>query len=227
MAYYLAGTDEKLAIQMNNFASKIDLYVGVFGFTYVETNAMKADAALFSWAVNNLEKVTTYKQNWTAFKNILLKGEDNVTTNTAPAVPVLDPMPAAVNSGVLSRFMSMVARVKAHPAYTTGIGQNLGIEGVVAPAPLPEEAKPVIHLVRSGDKVVLEWTKGPYSGIHIEKDSGNGFVMLDKDFMPDYTDNSPMPAAGTSARWSYRAIYLIKDEKVGQWSDVATITVTS
>jgi len=225
MASYLERTDEKLALQMNNFVSKIDNYAGIFGFTPAETNALRADAAFFSWAVNNLEKVTTYKQNWTAFKNILLKGEANVNANNIPPLPALDPVPVTVSPGVLFRFTSMVARVKAHPAYTTGIGQNLGIEGTSNPTTVLAEAKPVIHLLRSGDKVTLEWAKGQYSGIYIEKDSGNGFVTLDKDFMPDYIDNSPLPAAGLSAKWSYRAIYLLRDEKVGQWSDVATITV--
>jgi len=44
--------------------------------------------------------------------------------------------------------------------------------------------------------------------------------------MPDYTDPSPLPPAGTSAIWTYRAIYLKGDDKVGQWSDLVRITVT-
>ena len=36
---------------------------------------------------------------------------------------------------------------------------------------------------------------------------------------------SPLPAAGTSAVWKYKAIYRLNDAQVGQWSDVATIGV--
>lgn len=225
MGYYLERTDEKLAIQINNFANKIDTYATQFGFTPAETLNMRYDAMFFTWAVNNVAKIDTYKKNWTVFKTILLKGEDGVATNNVPAPPTLDVQPIAVTPGMLKRFTSMVARVKAHPSYTTAIGQNLGIEGAENATLDPQEAKPVINVGMNADKVVVEWTKGAYSGIHIEKDSGNGFVMLDKDFIPDYIDNSPLPASGTSALWKYRAIYLIKDEKVGQWSNIASITV--
>ena len=35
-----------------------------------------------------------------------------------------------------------------------------------------------------------------------------------------------MPPAGKSEVWQYRVIYHYKDERVGQWSDVVSITVT-
>jgi len=35
----------------------------------------------------------------------------------------------------------------------------------------------------------------------------------------------PLPAAGQSALWKYKAIYLQADQRVGQWSNVASIPV--
>jgi hypothetical protein len=35
----------------------------------------------------------------------------------------------------------------------------------------------------------------------------------------------PMPIPDTPARWTYRAIYRVADEPVGQWSDTASILV--
>ena len=49
MGYYLERNDEKLAIQMLNFASKIDLYAATFGLNSTETASIKADAAYFGW----------------------------------------------------------------------------------------------------------------------------------------------------------------------------------
>ena len=43
--------------------------------------------------------------------------------------------------------------------------------------------------------------------------------------MPDYLDTAALPAAGTSAVWKYKAIYRLNDEQVGQWSDIASISV--
>jgi hypothetical protein len=45
------------------------------------------------------------------------------------------------------------------------------------------------------------------------------------DTMPDYTGTAPMPAAGQSALWKNKAIYLKADQRVGPWSDVVSIPV--
>ena len=119
----------------------------------------------------------------------------------------------------------MVNRIKAHQSYTTAIGQNLGIEISASQKIDLDNAKPVLKSVMRGGQVNLLWRKGKLGGILIEKDSGVGFVTLDKDFYPDFIDNSTMPAQGQSAIWNYRAIYLMNDEKVGMWSDIVTVTV--
>ena len=224
-ANYLENTDEKLSIQMTNFGSKIGTYATLFALTAAEVTANQADAAQFAWAVTNLKKIETHKKNWTTYKNILKKGEVNVTANAAPTTPTLDVAPAAVAPGVLIRFTTMVNRVKAHPAYTTAIGQNLGIEKATTAKLNTDDAQPVLKAVMRGGKVNLVWKKANFSGIVIEKDSGEGFAMLDKDFSPDFIDNSVMPAQGESAIWKYRAIYLVGDDKVGLMSDVVTVTV--
>ena len=43
--------------------------------------------------------------------------------------------------------------------------------------------------------------------------------------IPDHTDTQPLPAAGQSALWKYKAIYRQGDDRVGQWSDVVSIPV--
>ncbi|UPT70425.1 MAG: hypothetical protein M0D53_15260 [Flavobacterium sp. JAD_PAG50586_2] len=225
MRTYLERNDEKFAIQLGNFASKIDLYRADFGLTAAETSAILEDANFFQWCVNNLKKVDTYKRNWSSFKKILRKGEPNVTTNTFPDVPVLDAPPTAVAPGISFRFTTLVNRIKAHQNYTTAIGQNLGIEmSVVAKVDL-DNAKPILKIASRGGKVEIDWKKLGFNGIIIEKDSGSGFQVLDKDFRPNFTDNSPLPAVGESAVWKYRAMYLYDDSQVGTWSDIVTISV--
>jgi hypothetical protein len=63
-------------------------------------------------------------------------------------------------------------------------------------------------------------------GLEILVDRGTGaFGFLALDTIPDYLDTAPLPAAGSSAVWKYKAIYRLADEQVGQWSDVASISV--
>jgi len=222
---YLELTDEKFAIQLSNFGSKIGTYATLFALTPAEITSIQADAAQFAWTVMSFKKIESNKQNWTKYKKILRKGEANVTVNVAPSAPALDAVPAAVAPGVSFRFTTIVKRIKAHPCYTTAIGQNLGIEKTATAKGNTDDAQPKLKAIMRGGKVNLVWKKGNFTGILIEKDSGAGFVALDKDFSPDFIDNSPMPAAGESAVWKYRAIYLVGDDKVGLISDIVSITV--
>ena len=72
----------------------------------------------------------------------------------------------------------------------------------------------------------MKWTKGGFDALEIWVDRGTGtFSYLANDTVPDYLDTAPLPAAGQSATWRYRAIYRLGDERVGQWSNVAVIAV--
>jgi hypothetical protein len=53
-------------------------------------------------------------------------------------------------------------------------------------------------------------------------DRGSGFTLLAQDTTPGDLDTPP-PA--TAAKWSCRAIFRVGDHRVGQWSDVVSITV--
>jgi hypothetical protein len=83
--------------------------------------------------------------------------------------------------------------------------------------------KPILKLVFKGGEVEIQWKKGKADAIYIEADKGAGtWSFLAVDTVPHYTDTTPITGPGI---WKYRAIYLINDEKVGQWSDVASISV--
>ena len=225
MTGYLEQTDRKFSLQLSNFASKIDIYATAFNFTDAEIAGVKADASYYDWAVQNILKVETFKKDWTTFKNILKKGESNVTSNNAPTIPLLTEAPTAVALGILFRFTTMVNRLKSHQGYTTAIGQNLGIELTAAQNLDLDNAQPLLKVVMREGKVNLDWKKGKFEGIVIEKDSGAGFETIDKDLQPNFIDNSVMPAQGQSTICKYRAMYLYGDDKVGLWSSVVKVTV--
>ncbi|MEK6614619.1 MAG: hypothetical protein AABZ32_00680 [Bacteroidota bacterium] len=129
--------------------------------------------------------------------------------------------PPIVPPGIFPRIAKMVQRIKASPDYTDAIGHDLGIIGsehVIDPASM----KPVLKLVFEANTVKVQWPKGHAHAVRIEKDSGSGFQFLAIDTVPDYTDTTPITAAVTL---KYRAMYIINDELVGQWSDVVSITV--
>ena len=227
MSNYLETNDEKFAVQISNFGSKIGgSYQLLFGLTVDEVKGAQQDAAFFFWLVTSNKKMATNKRNWTSFKNIVKKGAINVPNTVVPETVVLDVMPTAVSAGIVFRFTTLVNRIKAHQNYTKAIGQNLGIELTTSQKVDLDTSQPILKVVLRGGKVNLNWKKGKFDGIVIEKDSGSGFVTLDKDIHPNFIDNSPLPEVGVSVVWKYRAMYLYRDEPVGIWSDIVTTSVT-
>jgi hypothetical protein len=54
------------------------------------------------------------------------------------------------------------------------------------------------------------------SATQINRDDGEGFVLLTYDTTPGYVDTQPFPTA--PAKWIYKAIYRVGDAPVGIWS---------
>ena len=224
MAIFIEKVDAAFNLQLKNFANKISTYSTALGLTATEVSAVKADAAAFDYILGNQLAVQTFAQNYTAFKSQLRTGS-GLTLGALPLQPVFaaaPPMPA-VNAE--SRFRNLLQRITHNAAYTVAMGQDLGIE---APAVVfvPAQGKPLFYIeFSSGGHPNLRWTRGKFQGVEIWKDSSAGFIKLDRDMRPDYIDKTNLPAAGATAVWKYKMIYLLKDEVVGNWSDVVNVTV--
>ena len=223
--YFLQKNDEKFAVQLTNFSSKLPGYKDIFSISDAELAEAEADSLYFTWAVTSAKKITDYKKSWIGFKNILRLDTGNPEVNPVPETSTITPIPDEVLPGIQSRFLIQAKRIKAHKNYTEAIGQNLGIEGTFSNRMPLENVQPILKAVMNGGRVNLQWKKSTYDAIIIEKDTGSGFVFLDKDLRPNFVDTTPLPSGSESAVWRYRAMYMFKDEKVGNWSDVVTITV--
>lgn len=147
-----------------------------------------------------------------------------MTAGVPSAIPNLGIAPASVAPGIFVRAAALVARIKVSPGYTESIGQTLNVIGAQQTVDLTT-IKPIITAQLDAGQVDIGWTKQGMDGIEIQVDRGTGFVFLAIDTIPGYTDTAPLPAAGQSALWKYKAIYRHGDDRVGQWSDVVSIPV--
>jgi hypothetical protein len=123
------------------------------------------------------------------------------------------------------RLSGLVARIKANKNYTEAIGKDLWI--VVSKQIIdPTTWKPALAIKIQASHPIILWTKGNAAAIEIWGDRGDGhFSQLAINTEPNTADNWLLPPAGTSAMWRYKAIYLLHDEQVGQWSDVISVSV--
>ncbi len=170
------------------------------------------------------ESTQDFSESVTSYKNLLRYGNGTQVLGAFPPQPQLPNSPA-VPANVQERFSKLVQRIKGSPNYTKTIGEDLGIEADTS-AFDPEAGKPVIKTAySSGGHPVLKWKKGKFQGVEIWKNTGSGWVKLDTDSSPDYTDKTELPPVGQTAVWKYKMIYLYKDAVVGEWSDEVTVTV--
>jgi hypothetical protein len=166
-----------------------------------------------------------YEQNWTAFKNQLRDGGGgSADWPFNPALP--QPMPPGVSPGIIKRLSALAAQIKTNSNYTEAIGMDcwlIGSKQIIDPSTW----KPVLSIQLQAGHPIILWTKGKAAALEIwvERGVDSPFTRLTINTEPNTTDTWPLPAPGTSAMWKYKAIYLLHDEQVGQWSDVLSVSV--
>lgn len=220
-SHYLPRTDQERVVWLNNFSAKFAVYAATFGMAS-EVAGVAKDAAMFAYTVAMVETSTTTKEQWVDFKNLMRNGTPTQLPVPVIAPPAVPAAPAAVQAGIFTRVGQQVQRIKNNPNYTEAIGKDLGIIGSEQLTTSAVEMKPVLKLVMKGGQVEIQWVKGDADALFIETDKGTGWQFLAVDTVPHYTDTTRITAASS---WKYRAMYLVNDEKVGQWSAVESIAV--
>lgn len=227
MKMYIETTDDGFSAQLKNFSDKISSYATTLGLADAEVQGVKKDATLFAYVMGGMYAYRSTALNYTAYKDLLRYGGDG-TLGALPVAPTLPtPAPSVTTANVQARFSALVQKCMLSPNFTEAIGQDLGILGSNTPFN-PQDGKPTFKIeFSSGGHPNLVWKKGKFQGVDIHKSlDGVNFTRLDKDFSPDFIDKTELPDAGKSAVWYYKMIYLYKDEIVGNWSDVASVTVS-
>ncbi len=220
--HYLPRADKDRVVWLNNFSTKFGTSAVPLGFVAADVTSVNNDGALFNYLVNQVEVFTSAKENRVNYKNLIKDGPLGAVAGPAPTVPVVPAAPTGVAAGIFPRIAQLVQRIKNSPTYTEALGKDLGIIGAEQTTH-KTEMKPVLKLVLKGGQIEVQWVKGDADAIHLETDKSNGkWELLAVDTVPHYTDTTPITTPST---WKYRAIYVINDEMVGQWSDVTSIAV--
>ncbi len=227
---YLDPTEEGKATQFEKFTLHIPTYAELLGFPgtggqlHLDLQQQARDSAYYRWLTDQVAAARDYARAITAWRDAIRDGALPATP-AVPAPPANTP-PAVVPTGILARFAAVVRTCKGSRNYTPAIGEILGIETSGGTTIDLQNAQPDLTGTRvMGEQVYVPWTKGPFDALYVEVDRGDGkgFVFLAIDTRPDYVDTMPFPSGG--ATWKYRAIYLLADEKVGQWSPPVTVRV--
>jgi hypothetical protein len=225
---FLPGSDSERVVWLNNFSTKLPGYQTTFGLTGAEITSVQNDALIFAWSVASVEFFRAELAERVSYKQMLNRGEEYQPISIpASPVPPAPPAGATAGSGLFARLGRLIARIKNHNNYNPAIGHDLEIIGSEIVVDF-STLKPELALIIEAGKPVIKWKKGVADSIkiYVDRHDGNGFIFLTIDSTPDSIDTHLLPAGVESKVWSYKAIYIIEDEQVGQMSDVVSIAVT-
>jgi hypothetical protein len=223
MADLLKQSDPEFSAQLRVFSSKLPNYAVALGLTTDELNAVAADADALLAVVQEVHRIRAHAQSWTAFKDQLRTGEGD-SPASFPAVPEMPAPPVAVPPGIDHRFRRLVRRIKAHPAYSTGMGKDLGIHiDTVSAAP----AAPGLRLRFEGGKPHVRFTKKGMHGIYLygRRGAEEKFTLLATVTRSPYIDQRPNLEADVPEKREYHAFYMMNDRVAGVKSPVAQLVV--
>jgi hypothetical protein len=224
---FIPSSDNDKGVWLNNFSLKLGIYAPGLGITPTEVQSVNDDSVMFQYMLNLQEVYRQTLQNIVGYKNLLKHAVGQPHLGGAiPTLPALATPPAAVPEGIFDRVRKLVARIKVHPDYTTNLGSDLGI---IASVPVfdPATVKPDISIRLEAGRPYLKWVKGQADAmdLYVDRNDGAGFVILGRLMRNEYLDVASLSANKVIDEWSYKGVFVIADQPVGQYSAISSISV--
>jgi hypothetical protein len=217
----------------HNFATKLPNYATVLGLVTAQVNAAVADNQMMEYALGDwISNVRDFAPACTSSLEILASGTGGdpfvfpvFNLPTAPTLPVgfTDVLP-----GALDRTFLVVKEIKAKLAYTEAIGIDLGIVGE---ADTVEHARPEFSLKSEGGNgchcVKVRFKKFGHTAVAIYCKRGTGgWDLLAVSEISPYQDERPLLMAGQPEVREYKMRFWDNSTESGEWTDVASVTVS-
>jgi hypothetical protein len=125
-----------------------------------------------------------------------------------------------------ARVRAFGRRITAGEGYDVARGKSFGIVGH-EPSVNLREAKPKLHGKDLGrGRVQLRYNKSISQGVNIYSQRGDEteWKLLTRDLRPPAFDERPLLVAGKPELRRYRCRYVVRDEEIGDWSNVTVVS---
>jgi hypothetical protein len=222
--------------------------VALLSLDPLKVAALKKTRDLVLFIYGAQAEAQQYAQDMSKYWLLLFRGIDDEILGPVPELPVYPAvLPDVTVSNAHKQFSDFVQDCKRSPNFTSNVADGLG---VLAPDTVfdPEAGTPEIKVtvpVGGHPRIHLK-NKSEYQGMEIwklvsspETQPGGGtgipgappvnspaFRKLERVFGVNYTDPEALPAFGKAEVWHYKIKFLLKNEVVGNWTNVYSVTVT-
>ncbi|MFN7119467.1 MAG: hypothetical protein ACK4TA_21910 [Saprospiraceae bacterium] len=222
---YMPRAENEKVTWFNNFSAKLGFYAAKYNISQEELMDVQQSAVFYTTMHHFLNQCDSFLSAAYKYRDMVRDGSNNDAAFQPLTMPMFS-LPTPVAPGILKRVRAIINRIKKSIHYSEADGIDLGIEGTETVVDTAA-AKPVLKIrISDGGHPEIVWTKQDFDAIEIYKQEADGtWRLVAIDMQPNFVDMEALPPAGTSAVWTYRAIYRKKDKQVGQWSDAVSITV--
>lgn len=163
----------------------------------------------------------------TWFTNIVESKQKNEPVPAAPVFLAFS-IPADATVGLEEQCRRFAGLLKEQDGYEKADGLDLMIEkGESAPLN-PDDAQPVLKIAGNLDNSVsVAWKKAGFDLLELQwrKAGTELWQPADKSNVSPIVFTPAFTTPGVPEKFEFRAVYIIKNQRVGQWSPVYTQTV--
>ncbi len=224
MPDFIPRVEADLLVWFADQAVGVTTHGGNVGLAPGDLPQATADAATVSHAVNGRSLYESKKQEFSAYKDILLYAPLNTPLPGTPIPPVVGALGPGSLAACVARARQRAERIKSHPNYTTAIGEDCRI---VAPVGGPPPTQPTLQAAAETDFAVrLTFAMLGHDQLEIQSRRGAepDFSLLAYDTNSPYLDARAPAAPGQPEVRQYRARWRDDDQPFGDWSDIVQVT---
>lgn len=229
-SFYPPGQPAQIVWQ-TTFGNEIQILGPGLGYTAAQIAAIVADCR---WIIYLLQAWLPATRKWSqsgthTVADALTGDGSKLMVLPVYIAPELPEGAVPVNTGALDRIFGVAQDIKNGGKCSETDQAKLGILGTAAVGPDLTSIQPVITLSIVGGQVVVHSSFGGYSAFldaieyQVDRNDGKGSGLLAMPTTLNYTDLQAFPVAHTV--WTYRAIFLLNNARVGVWSQSVNIAV--
>ncbi|HEX8369460.1 MAG TPA: hypothetical protein VF604_13020 [Pyrinomonadaceae bacterium] len=187
------------------------------------------DALVYRHMLNATNLLDEDVKEFYTYKKNIMKGDPNVEAGDYPKIemPSLPTLTNPPRAGIEKRNQELYNFLKAHPNRTAESLADLGIGEAGGDPVSPEDLKPALKAqARIDDKIEIAFNKQGQSAVRIQRETGaDKWTNAGEPTSSPFVDETPSPD-GKPEKRRYRAVYLAKNQPVGQYSDIVSVVTT-
>ncbi len=228
MKDWMPSTKAGKFTMFNNVKAKIAGYKDVIGLNDTQVERIIKICDIYLEIYQKTEQIRATAADLTNWQDTILNGEPR--GSVAPNAPVFATITLPHDSfiGILDEFRDFVNYIKYNPNYSENIGLDLMIVAEDSGNNNLTESVPELKLgVKNDTQIEIGFKKFSADAIELQyrKAGTETWSLADK------ATNSPMifspqfSTPGQAEKFEFRAIFLVKNQRTGQWSPIYTIIV--